>query len=107
MDVSLYRFNLTLLNLEGPLSLRSGQRSLKSLESLKCRMNLYQSLLLHAACSMQHEGKTLLLASRKGGIMHPFHPWTFFSRQLHQLTLTANNIILCFSLLALDSNSPP
>lgn len=110
MDVSLYRFNLPLhpLKLEGSLSLRSGQRSLKSWEPLKWRKNLCQNLLLHppsffSVLNAAWRENTALCEQQ--GWHHASLPSKDLLLQLPQLTLIANNIILCFSLYSLNSNS--
>lgn len=112
MDISLYRFNLASLKLEGPLSLRSGQRSLKSWEPLKTRKggkktpwsefpSLPSLFLLHAQCSMKGKHCFMWPARAASCIL----PSTDLLLQLPQLTLMANNIILCFSLHSLYLNS--
>lgn len=105
MDVSLYRFNLAPLKLEGSLSLRSGQRSLKSWEPLKWR-NLYQNL-FHPPffCMLNAAWRENTALSEQQGRHHASLPSMDLLRQLPQLTLMANNIILCFSLYSLNSNS--
>lgn len=107
MDVSLYRFNLAPLNLKLSLSLRSGQRSLKSLEPLKWKKNLYQNLLPHPPffCMLNAAWRENTALSEKQGRHHASLPSLDLLRQLPQLTLMANNIILCFSLYSLNSNS--
>lgn len=105
MDVSLYRFNLAPLKLEGSLSLRSVQRSLKSWEPLKWR-NLYQNL-FHPPffCMLNAAWRENTALSEQQGRHHASLPSMDLLRQLPQLTLMANNIILCFSLYSLNSNS--
>ncbi len=108
MDVSLYRFNLAPLKLEGSLSLRSGQRSLKSWEPLKWRKNLYQNLLLRPpffSCVLNTAWRENTALCEQQGRHRASVPSVGLLRQLPQLTLMANNIILWFSLYSLNSNS--
>lgn len=108
MDVSLYRFNIAPLKLVGSLSLRSGQRSLKSWEPLKWGKNRYQNLLLRPPsffCVLNAAWRENTALWEQQGRHHACLPSMDLLRQLPQLTLMANNIILCFSLYSLNSNS--
>lgn len=83
MNVSLYRFNLPLRKTRRVIKSEIRAAVIKVMGAIKRkgRKNLYQNLPLHlppsAAWSMQHEGKTLLYVSSKGGLMHPCLSWTF------------------------------